>query len=121
MVSLQVNNVKKKYPVHRLVAQTFIENPNILPCVNHKNGIRDDNRVENLEWCTFKENVQHAITVLGIDMGIQNRKKIICITNGKEYVSTREAKKDLGIKGETICGVLKGKRTHTHGYKFKYA
>lgn len=51
----------RMFGVHRLVAKTFIPNPNDLPVVNHRDNNRANNRVDNLEWCTQKENVHHAI------------------------------------------------------------
>jgi hypothetical protein len=54
--------VKKHFYVHRLVAETFIPNPQKKPCVNHINGDKSDNSVNNLEWVSYKENTHHAIS-----------------------------------------------------------
>lgn len=59
-VKLTKNGKNISYAVHRAVAETFIENPNNYPEVNHKSGIKTENFVENLEWCTRSQNVQHA-------------------------------------------------------------
>lgn len=54
------NHNKKQFRVHQLVAKAFIPNPNNLPMINHKNEIKNDNRVENLEWCTAQHNASYG-------------------------------------------------------------
>lgn len=59
---LYKNGVRKTALVHRMVAEAFIDNQDNKPQVNHKNGARDDNRVDNLEWVTCSENVKHGFS-----------------------------------------------------------
>lgn len=60
-LSLYLNGVKKNFLYHRVLAETFIPNPNNLPQINHKDGNPLNNSLDNLEWCTAKDNNIHAI------------------------------------------------------------
>ena len=75
--------VRKHFLMHRLVAQAFIPNPLNKPEVNHKNGNKKDNRLSNLEWCTSKENIIHAI-----DNGFRS-------SVGKNNVKAKITEKDV--------------------------
>ena len=113
----------KKNKIHRLVAKTFIENNNIKKDkVNHKNGDTLDNRVENLEWVTNQENIQHAY-----DTGLNpNKKKIIQFDNDinknliQEFNSIRECANKLNLLESLIGKVLRKERKHTKGFYFEY-
>ena len=91
---------KKKY-IHRLVAQAFIDNPENKPFVNHINGIKTDNRVENLEWCTHKENTEHSLKNNLIKTGC-NRKQSKLSLKDIEYIRKNYKEKDEEFSGKKL-------------------
>jgi HNH endonuclease/NUMOD4 motif len=104
-VRLSMNGQTKTHYVHRLIAETFIPNPKTKPFINHINGIKTDNNIENLEWVTHAENMQHAYAT-----GLCNKSKpdIIDKCTGKSYNSIMQASKELKICYSTCRSYLKG-------------
>lgn len=115
-IGLSNNKVSKTYKLHRLIAEMFIPKIEGKTQVNHINGIKDDNRVENLEWCNNSENQQHAW-----DNGLNTSsyKKIVLDTNtGVFYESATELAKVLGMNRITLMGRLNGSKKPMNNYKY---
>ena len=127
----------KLYRVHRLIALTFISNPNNLPVVNHKNFDKSDNHVTNLEWVTYSENSKHSYTGKHRDKTlIEWVKKVqhLAAEASKTKVaqydlqdnllnvfnSQREASEKTGTCRSSITRCVTGHRKTAGGYKWKY-
>lgn len=120
IVGLSKFPIRKNLKVHRLVCLSFLENPMNKPEVNHINGIKHDNFVENLEWCTRKENVIHswASGFCGktFCIGKHNKGKtsakgrlVLNLETGIYYLSVSEAARAMRIPIPTMIDRMSGK------------
>lgn len=126
-VGLWKNGKCKSYLVHRLVAEAFLNNPDNLPIINHKDQNPSNNNVDNLEWCNQKYNVNYGTAI---------QRKAEKQINGKlsktvyqytldgeliaEYPSTNEVERQLGYKQPSISYCCNGQRKTAYGYKWTY-
>ena len=144
-VNLKVNGEVYQRMVHRLVGENFISNPYNKKQINHKNGIRNDNRVENIEWCTAKENIHHKYKVLKYKVSEETREKlrqnlkgrrlsdvaknkvrlaqstrVKDVISGTIYPSQKEASEKTGISQAVISCMCNGTRGELRNHFFVF-
>ena len=111
-VELRKGGKPKLYRVHRLVAEAFLPNPNKYPIINHKNEIKDDNRVDNLEWCTYKYNSNYGNIKSKLKQSSHCRPIIQLTKEGifvAKYESIVDASKVTKIEHTNIIQCAKGR------------
>lgn len=126
-ITFKVNGKMISRYVHRIIAACFLTNPDKLPEVNHKNAVRNDNRVENLEFCSTSYNCQYrnkcgvsykeAAKVLKKPLFAGNLETFKVL----EFESQMEASRKLGVASQSINRVIKGKQPQVGGYYFSEA
>lgn len=113
-VSLSINQRRKCVKVHRLVAEAFLTNPDDLPHVNHKDGDKSNNKVDNLEWCTASYNLKHSYDELGRPVNRPTRCAVTCVAiykprNEEEvHASITQASRRTGISQTQIRRIANG-------------
>lgn len=123
----------RTFKVHRLIAEAFIDNPDNLPIINHKDGNKLNNLIDNLEWCDYSHNNKEAYKQglkeknlkWIIECNKRKRKKVnqYDLNNNliKQYKSIHEAENETKVHHINIIKVCKGQRITAGGYKWKYA
>jgi len=131
-VFLHANGNRKNSRVHRLVGEAFLDNPENKPEINHKDGVKNNNHADNLEWVTRSENQKHAYKI-----GLQKNpylgkfgkdhptsRAVVQFDKRGHYMrvygSISEAERETGVFNQGICNVCLGKQKTAGGYIWKY-
>lgn len=117
-VSLFKNNIKTNFHVHRLVAEAFLPNPQTLSQVNHKDYMRDNNSVDNLEWISMEENI--AYSYCNVSKRPVNQYRLDG-TFVKRWDCISDVSRELGMYRSDIAKCCRGVFKQSKGYKWRYA
>ncbi len=132
-IALYKNKRSKYFTVHRLLAKTFISNPQNFPVVNHIDQNKLNVIISNLEWCTYKYNSTESYRLTNRKGSMLNKKGELCpnsikviqydLNNNfiKEWASMHDASRSLNISYQNIWKVCRGTRKQTGGYIWKYS
>ena len=117
-VNLYKDGKQKKYLVHRLIASTYLDNPENLSQVNHKDEDKSNNSVQNLEWCTAAYNANYGT---GKERSAKSRqKKVICLETNEIFNSLTEAAEKNNVSKSAISKALKRNYYTSVGYHWKW-
>ena len=127
-IRLRTPEGRKTFRVHRLVAQAFIENPDNLPLINHKDENKKNNIVDNLEWCSNEYNINYGTTIQRLSDKHKNHPNLSkpieqYSMDGhfiNSYPSAAEAERQTGILAVNIASCCKGIYSQSGGYVWKY-
>ena len=108
-VGLHKDGKTKKLRVHKLVAEAYIPNPNNLEDVDHIDGNKEHNYINNLQWMTHADNVRKGCN-----------KPVKCIETGEVFESAKIAAKEMGLDKDGISRTCRGKYKTTGGYHFEF-
>ena len=118
---LELEFLGKHHYIHRLVAEAFIPNPYNFSCINHKDENKENNSVENLEWCDYSYNTNYGTrTKRAKEKRFGDRFVVINLDTGDVYQTPKDASRATGIHNDSISRVCKGKSKTAGGYRWRY-